>query len=62
MFITQKAIHSGSYIKSTIKNVFLGVRTVGKNCCRCQQRLGSCTDNSLLYDTDYYQEDDAKQI
>ena len=47
------------------ENVFLGVRTiigstVSEHCCRCQ-RLGSRTDHSVLYDTDY-QQDDAQQI
>ena len=33
-----------------------------ENCFRCRQRLGSRTDISVLYDTDYYQQDDAQQM
>ena len=35
---------------------------MSENCCRCQQQLGSPTDNSVLFDTDYYQQDEAQQI
>ena len=50
--------------KSQPENVFLGVRTiigstVSEHCCRCQQWLGSRTDHSVLYDTDYYQQVNA---
>ena len=51
--------------KAQPENVFLGLRTivasnVNEHCCRCQQWLGSRTDHSVSYDTDYYQQDDAK--